>query len=135
MEFFYLFIILQILFHLKEPTESQLFDKMRVRFRFRCRQFYTFSFYNFFCLFSFNNEVSKSFQKDSKTNLWVLFSEAWLCPSPDLLPHTMSPGTPDTPDTVMCTIQVRKLQSSSYNHFIILYRYTVYTILEIVIGL
>ncbi|XP_053507115.1 ras and Rab interactor 3 isoform X1 [Ictalurus furcatus] len=32
--------------------------------------------------------------------------KAWLCPSSDLLPDTMSPGTPDTQDTVMCTIQL-----------------------------
>ncbi|XP_060761715.1 ras and Rab interactor 2 isoform X2 [Neoarius graeffei] len=32
--------------------------------------------------------------------------KAWLCPSSDLLPGTMSPGTPDTQDTVMCTIQL-----------------------------
>ncbi|KAI5626364.1 ras and Rab interactor 2 [Silurus asotus] len=33
-------------------------------------------------------------------------SEVWLCPTAEPLPETMSPGTPDTPDTVMCTIQL-----------------------------
>ncbi|XP_026797232.3 ras and Rab interactor 2 isoform X1 [Pangasianodon hypophthalmus] len=32
--------------------------------------------------------------------------KAWLCPSSDLPSGTMSPGTPDTQDTVMCTIQL-----------------------------
>ncbi|XP_053343265.1 ras and Rab interactor 3 [Clarias gariepinus] len=31
---------------------------------------------------------------------------AWLCPSSDLWPGTMSPGTPDSQETVMCTIQL-----------------------------
>ncbi|KAG7319585.1 hypothetical protein KOW79_016728 [Hemibagrus wyckioides] len=32
--------------------------------------------------------------------------KAWVCPSADLLPGTMSPGTPEAPDNVMCTIQL-----------------------------
>ncbi|KAF7692712.1 ras and Rab interactor 2 isoform X2 [Silurus meridionalis] len=32
--------------------------------------------------------------------------KVWLCPTAEPLPETMSPGTPDTPDTVMCTIQL-----------------------------
>ncbi|XP_060731617.1 ras and Rab interactor 3 isoform X2 [Tachysurus vachellii] len=32
--------------------------------------------------------------------------KAWLCPSVDLLPYSMGPVTPDTPNTVMCTIQL-----------------------------
>ncbi|XP_072524825.1 ras and Rab interactor 2 isoform X2 [Salminus brasiliensis] len=32
--------------------------------------------------------------------------KTWLCPSSDPQPDTMSPGTPDAPDTVMCSIQL-----------------------------
>ncbi|XP_036412661.1 ras and Rab interactor 3 isoform X1 [Colossoma macropomum] len=32
--------------------------------------------------------------------------KAWLCPSSDLQPDTMSPGTSDTQETVMCSIQL-----------------------------
>ncbi|XP_049334921.1 ras and Rab interactor 2 isoform X2 [Astyanax mexicanus] len=32
--------------------------------------------------------------------------KAWLCPSSDLQSETMSPGTHETPDTVMCSIQL-----------------------------
>lgn len=49
---------------------------------------------------------------DFNTKVCVLFSEAWVCPSADLLPDTMSPVTPEAPDTVMCTIQVSMLLSA-----------------------